>query len=329
VSAQEIAAQLLAAQACPACRAPAPGGEPCPECGAIPAVTGPELTAELEASPLAVAEIEAGQAFGRGYALIDQAIEAIHEGNRIRVVARLRLERDQAQERLAAHQNKRLGLFSRLRAARKPAATAADDLAKAEAEHAEIARLLEIARRYKAGVKAQADAAVMLDKAITELAAYRTANHSASAALHAAEETVRQHDAELGRLEQARDAAAARFADPGPVGYGPEAISAGLLRLILAGKLDAAAFGAGAFGSWVCMATGSITGIEDQARAALLAEQESAAAGKPLMRGHTADGQPVAPPNPHYSGTPQPYHPPAAGSQPHPVTPATTPAWPL
>jgi hypothetical protein len=75
MTADEALGLLLEGTTCAACGSPAPGGEPCPECGAIPEVTGPELAAELEAAPLAVAEIEARQAIAEGHAQLDAAID--------------------------------------------------------------------------------------------------------------------------------------------------------------------------------------------------------------------------------------------------------------
>jgi hypothetical protein len=58
---------------------------------------------------------------------------------------------------------------------------------RAEGEHSELARDLEVARRYKAGVKAPADAAIRLDKATAEIAGYRAARDKAVSELASAE----------------------------------------------------------------------------------------------------------------------------------------------
>jgi hypothetical protein len=328
MTAGEAVAALLEGKICAACGSPAPGGEPCPECGALPEVTGPELAAELAAAPLAVAEIEARQAIAEGHAQLDAAIDRLHDADRIRAVARLRLERDQAQEKLLAHQSGRPALAARVRSARKPAAVAEEDLKRAQAEHADLARDLEIARRYKTGVTAQADAAIRLDKATAELAGYRTARDQAAAGLASAEAALQAYQSDLGRLEQKRDTAAARLASPGRIGYGIEAMAAGLLRLLLRGELDdGEVLLAGTLASWLCSVTGAAEGIQAQAKAELRAEQENEHRAKPLMRGFGQDGQPAAIANPFHTGTPQAYHPQTGPA--HPVQPSVTPGWPL
>jgi hypothetical protein len=328
VSLDDLITELLSGQACPACGTPsADPGQPCGSCGALPSVTRPELAAALETAPLAAAEILAQKAIAQGYVMLDAAIGQIHEADRIRLTARLEITRDAAQRAFDGHKRDQAALQAPLRSARKAMDKAAAELQSATGEHAQIALQKETAERYHHGLAAETEAALKLEVATQVLRRYQSAFDQASAHCQAAGNAVAAAAARATALEAARDKARAAVTDPGRIGYGAETITAGLLRLLAGGKLtDAEVLIAGTLGSWVCAITGAMEGIEGQARAHLLAEQEAAARGRDLHLLNGQDGV-TAVPNPHNPDVPQPYHPPAQGNQPHPVQAATTPGW--
>jgi len=305
----EAIALLLAGAACAGCGEPSGGpGEPCASCGRIAELTGPELREALTSSPLAVAELEAAQALADGFAMLDNAIDRIHDADRVRTVAQLRLARDEAEEALIAHQAGRAALNAPRTAARKAEAQARAALEKATAEHQEIQRAEEIARRYKAGVRAESEAMVLLQQATTALSRYQAEHAEAAARLRAAEAAIKQFTARTAQLQATRDAAQAALSNPGRIGYGAQAITAGLLRLLMGGQLsEPEQLIAGELARHVCSATGVTQQIEAGARARLVGEQEAEARSKRHWLRPAGDGTGrLAVPNPGHPGTPTP-----------------------
>jgi hypothetical protein len=292
---------------------------------ALSSVTRPELAAALETAPLAAAEILAQKAVAQGYVMLDAAIQQIHEADRIRLMARLEITRDAAQKAFDSHKRDQAALQSPLRAARKAAEKAAAELQSAKDEQAQIALQKETAERCHHGVAAETEAAMKPEVATQVLRRYQSASAEASARYQVAENAVAAGAARATALEAARDKARDAITDPGRIGYGAETITAGLLRLLASGKLtEAEVFIAGTLGSWACAITGTMEGIEAQARAELLAEQEQAARDKPLHLRNTREGV-VASANPHNNGTPMPFDPAQFPSG--QVQPAVTPGW--
>ena len=304
----EAIALLLGGQPCAGCGAAAEApGQPCGQCGALPPVTSAELAETLDAAPLAVAEIEAGQALAEGWQLLDRAIDRLHDADRCRQVARLRLRRDETQQAFDAHHREHSRLHGPRTSARKALDKAAAELATAQAEHAEIALAEETARRYRHGVRAETEAAVRLREASAVLARYQAAQADAAARLQAAEAAVSQSAAQGSRLEADRDAAVEALRNP-QIGYGMETISAGLMRLLVGGRLDEVEqVLAGQLARWACSVTGVTADIEAQACARLLAEQEAEARSKRHWLRPAGDGTGrLAVPNPGHPATPTP-----------------------
>jgi len=302
----EAIALLLAGAACAGCGEPPGGpGEPCASCGRIPELTGPELREALTSSPLAVAEVEAAQALADGFAMLDNAIDRIHDANRVRTVAQLRLARDDAEEALIAHQAGRAALNAPRTAARKAEAQARAALEKATAEHQEIQRAEEIARRYKAGVRAESEAMVLLQQATTALSRYQAEHAEAAARLRAAEAAIEQFTARTAQLQATRDAAQAALSNPGRIGYGAQAITAGLLRLLMGGQLsEPEQLIAGELARHVCSATGVTQadrsrGAGPPCRRAGSRGQVQAALAAPGRRRHRPAGRPEPGPPGH------------------------------
>jgi hypothetical protein len=95
------------------------------------------------------------------------------------------------------------------------------------------------------------------------------------------------------------------LADPGPIPHGAEVTTAGLMRLVAGGRLaDRELMIAGTIAGSVTALTCATDRIEEQARAALLAEQEAGKRGKPLHL-QAVDGGVSATANQRNPQTPQ------------------------
>jgi hypothetical protein len=325
---QKEAIAYLLPGLCGCCSARLPGpGEPCEACGKIPEVTRPEAEAQLN-SATALAAVEASVRETEAEALFQAAVAKWQEAAQVVHVARLQDQRAAARNACDEHNR-----AHRLLAAKRARAEKAEDAAAAELEPqaaavAELAMALDLATKMHHGVRAVAEASYLHNEASSALAPYREALSVATARREEAAARVTASEARGDQLRKALDDTERALRNPGTAPLGEKAIAASPFRLLLEGRLSGDGPGleiAGEAGRAICDLTGVTEQIVAQARGQLAAEQEAAAAGKALLRGRTADGHMVALPNPHFAGTPQPFHPPA--SAPHPVQPSTTPGW--
>jgi hypothetical protein len=317
----DLVAWLLG-HACTACgtKLPAPG-HPCTSCGKIPDVTAPELEEQLD-SPRALAAVSAAKLRAEGEALRDQALAKYREADRVLVMHGLHEIRAEAQAALEAELAREPEVKKPWRAAQRAEEKAARDLAAVRRDYDGIARDEETARRMKHGLRAEAEAAVLLDKAGGTLRSYQDALADATRKREAAEAALAGYRAGVARLEQARDTAVSVCDSPGRIPYSIETIEADLARVPMSGQLDELEMTMARPTVRVLgMVTGASEAIEAEARRQLLAEQEKGARDRPLHLQPLGDGGVSATPNPLHPGTPQPYHPPGPGAGPAPGFP--------
>ena len=282
---RDAALEYLLGTTCGACGGKLAGpGEPCDGCGRIPDVTGPELAAALD-GPLALAAVEAAKLRAEAWALHDAAVAKMTAADRAVLTARLEVRRGEAQAALDSCLRAHKGLYGPRAAARKAEAQAAAGLAAATAEHQEIARAEELARRMRHGVAAETEAAVRLDQATRVLRRYQDDLAAATAAREQAEQALAVSAARAALLEQARDKAVAAVTDPGRVPLSGETVTLGGLRLLLTRELDdVELMMAGQAARLVCAAAGVTADIETDVRRQIAAEAEAKAKSQPLLR---------------------------------------------
>ena len=325
--AEALLDEWLAGQPCasPACDGSTDDGQPCPQCGTIPAVTRPELQAELEKDPLAADDIFAQRAIAKGAEMLDAAISQIHEADRIRHMAVLRLARDVAQaslnEHAKAHRELAAGHQPSIRKAERAELKARRELQVAQDECGKITNQLTEAQRYKR-VAEEIELTGTLRDAERIRDRYKKDHADAAAGLARAVAPVKASEKAGKQLELSRDEAVGDLDNPGRIGYGAEAITLGLMRLVERGELSGdEQLLAGQLALDAVSRSGVLEMLKAQVRAEVLAEADQAAKAQPLIR--RADGVVVG--NPFNPATPQPFHP--AQGQPHPVQAATTPGW--
>jgi hypothetical protein len=268
--------------------------------------------------PVALAAVEAAKLRAEGWQILDSAVAKMAEADKALFLARLEVRRDQAQRALDEHLRAQKSLYGPRTAARKAEEKAAGELATATREHGEIARAEELARRMMQGVAAETEAAIRLDRATEVLRRYKAALAEATAARQGTEDAVSQGAARAAQLEKARDEAVAAYATPGRIALGAETITSGIVRLLLAGKLDEVEqVIAGQIGKMICAMTGASDDIVSEARRELLAEQERDASDRPVWLKPLGDGRVRVMPNPLNPATPQPYRAPATPPNPN------------
>jgi hypothetical protein len=307
-SVEETVATLYQGQRCAACGAAPTPDEPCGNCRAIPAVTGPQFCAELHAHPLGVAEVEALQAEAAGWEMLDAAISRFHAADRIRHMAKLEIARNDAQAAADRHKRAHDALVAgrELAAARRAARKAARELETAEADYAEVARAEEEARTYSRPLTVQTQALIQLNAASEVLGRFRAADTAAKAAVAPKDAAVERSEKTGKRLKTELQKAQAALASPGRIGYGTLALSAGLNRLLSGGNLNAEEkLAAGEIGWMICTVTGVTDALEADVRHRIETEKQEAARNRPIV----FDGAGVARANPLNPATPQPYHP--------------------
>jgi hypothetical protein len=153
-------------------RRPAGPGRGCEACGTFPAVTAPELEADLTGTRT-LAVVHAAKLRAEASELRSQALAKHSETDRVLHVARL-------EERLAlarlALDDATAGqppLEAGLKRARKAEDRAARELAGASEDHARIEKAEETARRIRHGLEAETAATLQLAAAATSCAATR------------------------------------------------------------------------------------------------------------------------------------------------------------
>lgn len=319
---RDEALEYLLDTTCSACGGELPGpGQPCSGCGRIPPVTAAEIADDLD-GPVALAAVEQAKLRAEAWVLHDQAIERMRQADEAAFLARLHVQKDRAQQALDEHQRLHKKLTAPRTAARKAEEAAAAELAAASAEHSEIARAEELARRMRHGVQAETEAAIRLDRATAVLGRYQDAMREAAARRQAAEIAFDTSAERAAVLERARDQAVAALASPGRVPMSAETVTVGGLRLVYSGAMDEVELAiAGIEARQVCAMTGQTDEIEAEIRRRIAAEEEDEHKRKAVHVVSDRGGNMTALPNPRYPRTPQPFHPPAPGNQPNGFNP--------
>jgi hypothetical protein len=205
-------------------RRPAGPGRGCEACGTFPAVTAPELEADLTGTRT-LAVVHAAKLRAEASELRSQALAKHSETDRVLHVARL-------EERLAlarlALDDATAGqppLEAGLKRARKAEDRAARELAGASEDHARIEKAEETARRIRHGLEAETAATLQLAAAGDVLRRYQTA--LAEAAASGRKQRPRWRPAgNASRSWSSRDEAAAAVADPGRIRLSAETVAA-------------------------------------------------------------------------------------------------------
>jgi hypothetical protein len=307
---EEYADHLLEGQKCAGCGHELTPDAPCPECGMVPPVTGPELRAALKAAPLTVAEAEAAQAEAEAFRILDQAITKFHEADVIRYTAKLELLRDQANAALAAHQKQHQEMLARptfasaLAKAQRKAERIARKLTEAQEYHAVAAAEERKADRYDKGAEVEAAALRELERATVVLNRYQAKDAKAKAEVARLTAPVTASEQAAEGLKAALAKAQAELENPGRIGYGAKAITNGMMRLLAGDRLSAPErLMAGKIARWICAATGTLDDIVAEGRRQVAAEREARARRSPSAVGRQ-NGEPVAVVNPHHRGSP-------------------------
>jgi hypothetical protein len=325
-SASDATAFLLGLE-CQACGARLlSAGVPCGQCDHIPDVTAPELEAEL-AAPAALAAVEAKKIEAEALELRSQMLARYAERDRVLHVGRLEQKRHVAQAALeravTALEDKQRELAAPLKAARKAEARAARELQAAVEEHAQIAHAEAVARRMKHGLRAEAQAAVLLAKAAEGLQRYQNGLAKAAGDVAAMESELAALQAVVAQREQARDQAAAVM-NPGRIPVSPETLAADPVRLLLSGELDETeTLMAQLPARFLAAMTGLAGDIQAEARAELLAEQErDHARNRALWSRTDGAGNLTTISNPAgHPSVPAQFHPPGPGAGANPTPP--------
>lgn len=322
--------EWLAGQPCanPACDGTTDDGQRCPACGTAPAVTRHELRAEWAQHPLEAAEEFALHAIRKGIEMLDQALEQIHEADRIRVTAVLALKRDRAQALLNEHSK----AHNKLAAEHQPATRRAEraelearDAMKAAQDDYDAIGAAKTAAEEEGrfGLAVEAGHELRLKAAEPILKRYQDAHAAAAAELEKARQPVRESAEVRRQLERLQEKAVADLENPGRIGYGAESLALGLQRHLKSGRLTGEeVLFAAPYALDALQESGLLDMVKAQVRADVLAEREQAVRGKPLLRQRTADGQIAAVANPYNPSSPQPWHPASPGPPGGVVTPA-------
>ncbi|MHB1430620.1 MAG: hypothetical protein ACYCVZ_00670 [Streptosporangiaceae bacterium] len=283
---------------------PVPGG-PCPACGVLPSVTGPELAEQLD-GPSKLAVVAAAKLRTEARELQDALLAKHLEADRVEHLAVLEERRNRTQAELEVAVAQRREKTAPLKAAQRAEGKTLAALEQARTEHAGLARAEETARRMRAGVSAEAEAALRLRMGTDALARYEQEHSQAVAAREAAQ---RDLDAATGRvrlMEAARDTAAKAVADPGRIPVSLTTISADLLRLLAAEALDPVEVAmARVLAQWISGVTGHAEALEADTRRRTLEEAEQAERERPLVLQPGNGGRLSVAPNPLSSRVPR------------------------
>ena len=303
------AAAFLLDRACRECGTALPSpGDPCPACGVLPAVTGPELAEHLD-GPRALAAVQARALRQEASVLQDQMLAKHLEADRVLHLAALEERRSRAQAELEVAVAQRREKTAPLKSAQKAESKALAALEQAGAEHAELARAEETARRMRAGVTAESEAALRLRLATDVLARYQREHQAAVSAREAAQRDLDAAAGRVSQMEEARDTAARAVAEPARIPVSLETMSADLLRLLVSGALDPVETTMARVPvEWMAGVTGYAGALEADTRRRQREEDEEAARTQPvvLQRGQTgvvtARSNPFAPDIPRQRG---------------------------
>jgi hypothetical protein len=171
---------------------------------------------------------------------LDAAIEQIHQADHIRALAVLELERDKAQANFDAYAKVHEELVAQHRPtitrARREAGKAEREFQAAQDEHAAIAAAALTASRYS--LSEEADATMRLETATPIPRRKEKAATDTAAEVARAMAPVTASSAQKSALENKRTLAMDALQAAGRTGYGPEAITLGLMRLLKGGKLN-------------------------------------------------------------------------------------------
>lgn len=300
------AAAYLLDRTCRECGTALPSpGDPCPACGMLPEVTGPELAEHLD-GPRAVAAVQAKKLRVEASALQDAMLSKHLEADRVLHLAALEQRRNRAQGDLEVAVAQRREKSAPLRAAQKAESKALTALEQARAEHAGLARAEETARRMRAGVTAEAEAALRLRLATDVLARYQREHQAAASAREAAQRDLDAAAERVSQMEQARDTAARAVAEPGRVPVSLETLSADLLRLLVSGALDPVETTMARVPvEWMAGVTGYAGALEADTRRRTREEDEEAARSQPVVLRQGETGIVTAVGNPRAPGVPR------------------------
>jgi hypothetical protein len=296
----------LLARSCGECGTALPSpGDPCPACGVLPEVTGPELAEHLD-GPRALAAVQARKLRAEASELQDAMLARHLEADRVLHLAALEERRGRAQGDLEVAVAQRREKTGPLKAAQKAESKALAALEQARGEHAEVAKAEETACRMRAGVTAETEAALRLRLATDVLARYEREHRAAVAARETAQGELDAAAERVSRMEAARDTAARAVAEPGRVPVSLETMSADLLRLLVSGALDAIEMvEAQVPVQWLAGVTGYAAALESDTRRRTREEAEEAARTQPVVLRQGQTGMVTAVGNPFAPGTPR------------------------
>ena len=301
----EAQAYLLA-RSCAECGTALPSpGDPCPACGALPEVTGPELAEHLD-GPRALAAVQARKLRAEASALQDAMLSKHLEADRVLHLAALEERRNRAQAEMEVAVAQRRERTAPLKSAQKAEAKALAALTDARAEHADLARAEETARRMRAGVTAESEAALRLRLATDVLARYQREHSEAAAVREAAQRDLDAAAERVSQMEQARDTVARAVAEPGRVPISLETMSADLLRLLVGGALDPVEMTMARVPvEWLAGVTGYAAALEADTRRRTREEDEEAVRSQPVVLRQGDTGIVTAVGNPRAPGVPR------------------------